>query len=109
MSVAIWLWRAAYTWWARNCMSRRGLPTGWRVAEDRRDVFAEFCRDFIKEDLLLWARIALPASSLVSNMLAYYGETWDFLCDHDRLEAQNLLKGVKGAYLKAMDVGSLPN
>ncbi|EJD38443.1 hypothetical protein AURDEDRAFT_172524 [Auricularia subglabra TFB-10046 SS5] len=103
MTFPISLFRGAWSWWINFRSARGGLPTGWRVADERRDIFAEFAGNFLKEDLALWARIVLPASVAVADRLAYYGETWDFLCPVQRLEAQNLLKGVKVAYVTAMD------
>lgn len=79
------------------------MPKGWRVAAER-DIFSEFCTEYIKDDLLLWSRIVLPASVQMSQELETYGNTWDAMSDDARLEAQNLLKGVKGQYVMELDL-----
>ncbi|EJD39867.1 hypothetical protein AURDEDRAFT_171004 [Auricularia subglabra TFB-10046 SS5] len=104
MALAVSLWRTLFALWSRPSPTASGLPVGWRLADTRRDVFAEFCTEYIKGDLLLWARIVLPASGPVSDRLSYYADTWDLLCEIQRREAQDLLRGVKTAYVKALDL-----
>ncbi|EJD36478.1 hypothetical protein AURDEDRAFT_174437 [Auricularia subglabra TFB-10046 SS5] len=74
------------------------LPKGWRFAGGR-DIFADFCNEYIKADLLLWSTLVLPESAQVSQRLAVYSETWDSMDQGTHLEAQNLLKEVKTAYV----------
>ena len=83
-------------------------PKGWRVAGGR-DIFAEFCTEYLKGDLLLWARIVLPTDTRLSHQLETYGNAWDEISDAARLEAQNLLKGVKAEYVMQLDLEIPPS
>ncbi|EJD33422.1 hypothetical protein AURDEDRAFT_131684 [Auricularia subglabra TFB-10046 SS5] len=84
------------------------LPKGWRFAGGH-DIFADFCNEYIKADLLLWSRLVLPESAHISQRLAVFGDGWD-LMDHDgRLEAQNLLKEVKAGYVMDITLKGLEN
>ncbi|EJD46643.1 hypothetical protein AURDEDRAFT_164465 [Auricularia subglabra TFB-10046 SS5] len=70
-------------------------------------MFEEFSSEYMKADLFLWARIINPSCGSVAEQLIVYGETWDSLCSHRRLEAQNLLRGVKAAFLFIQELRAL--
>ncbi|EJD48541.1 hypothetical protein AURDEDRAFT_162500 [Auricularia subglabra TFB-10046 SS5] len=84
------------------------LPKGWRFAGGR-DVFADFCNEYIKADLLLWSRLVLPESAHVSQRLAGFCDRWDSMNNGDRLDAQNLLKEVKANYVMDVTLKGLEN